>query len=50
MLCGGIFVLYVVIYGKMRLIFDHLFIHIRTNLFEERAVFFYLIDTGVRSQ
>ena len=46
---GGIFVLCIVIYGKTRVICNHWFIDVRTNkIFEERAVFLYLIDAGVR--
>ena len=50
MICGGIFVSCVVINVNMRLICDHLFIHICTNMFEYSVVFLNLIDAGVCSQ
>ena len=47
MICDGIFVWCVVIYKKMRVIYNHLVSHVRTNkIFEERALFLHLIDSG----
>ena len=46
---GRFFVRCVCIYGKTQVICDHLVIHVHTNkVFEESAVFLYLIDAGVR--
>ena len=39
MICGGIFVWCVVIYVKTHLIYDHLFIHSRKNIFKNTRYF-----------
>ena len=37
-------------YGRVRVIFNNMVIHVRTNkIYEEHAVFLHLIDEGVHS-